>query len=382
MERMNAIWCRGAVLAALLAAALLSPAGALGDGCPLPCSGQSSSPASAKYLYVQPEGAGGKLLAYDTATGKLAFGFPRGHASGDGFLFHTAAASGRDTALARWELGTGRALSAWTFPGRWKLAGVSPDGRWLALSRPRTEIAIVDAVTTGVVHRLRLDGDFEVETVSVDGKRLFLIEHLDDGRYSVRLYDLRGEKLIASPLRAKGEAPVMAGLAWSGVASPDGRWLLTLYLNTQRDQAFVHALDLRRSAPLCIDLPSGAGQLERLKRYALKLSPDSRRLYAANPALGVVAEIDLSQRRVVERGRFARADSGAAPPRGATATISRDGRRLVFTGGRDLWAYDTSANRVRGPYRTGGALVGLGFGAGDRRVHALRADGRLLSFAA
>lgn len=382
MERMSVVWCRGAVIAALVAAALLSPAGAQGDGCPLPCSGQSSSPASAKYLYVQPEGVDGRLLAYDTKGGKVAFGFPPGRASGDGFWFHTAAPSGRDTALARWQLGTGRAVSAWTFPGRWKLAGVSPNGRWLALARPRTEIAIVDAVTTAVVHRLRLRGDFEVETVSVDGKRLFLIEHLDDGRYTVRLYDLRGEKLLTSPLAAKGEAPVMAGLAWSGVASPDGRWLLTLYLNTQRDQAFVHALDLARSAPLCIDLPSGAGQLERLKRYALKLSPDSRRLYAANPALGVVAEIDLPQRRVVERQRFAGAETLAAPPRGATATISRDGRRLVFTGGRDLWAYDTLANRVRGPYRTGGSLVGLGFGAGDRRVHALRADGKLLSFSA
>jgi hypothetical protein len=142
----------------------------------------------------------------------------------------------------------------------------------------------------------------------------------------------------------------------------------------------VHALDLRRSAPLCIDLPSGSGRLERLKRYALKLSPDSRTLYAANPALGVVAEIDLSQRRVVETGRFLGSNPAAAPPRGATATISRDGRRLVFTGGRDLWAYDTLGNRVRGPYRTGGPLVGVGFGAGDKRVHALRADGRLLSF--
>ena len=368
--------------ALLAAAALLSPAGANGDGCPLPCSGQSSSPASAKYLYVQPEGEGGRLLAYDTVTGNVAFGFPAGRASGDGLWFHTAGASGRDTALARWQLGTGRAVSAWTLRGRWRLAGVAPGGRWLALVRPGTEIAIVDAVTTATVHRMRLDGDFEVETISADGRRLFLIEHLEAGRYLVRLYDLRGERLVANPLRAKGEDRVMAGLAWSGVASPDGRWLLTLYLNTSLDQAFVHALDLVSSQAVCIDLPSGAGELGLLKRYALKLSPDARTLYAANPALGVVAEIDLPKRRVVERARFVPGRARSAPLRGATATISRDGRRLVFTGGRDLWRYDTRANRVGGPLRTGGPLLGLGFGTGDRTVHALRADGRLLSFSA
>ncbi len=370
------------MLAALLAAALLSPASASGDGCPLPCSGQSSSPTSAKYLYVQPAGEGGRLLAYDTASGKLAFGFPAGRASGDGLWFHTAAPSGSDTAIARWQLGTGRAVSAWTFAGRWRLAGVSPGGRWLALVRRATEIAIVDAATTRIAHRLRLDGDFEVETVSADGKRLFLIEHLDAGRYLVRLYDLRGERLVTNPLRAKGEDRIMAGLAWSGVASPDGRWLLTLYLNTARDQAFVHALDLIRSQAVCIDLPSGSGELDLLKRYALKLSPDGRTLYAANAALGALAEIDLGSKRVVERATFPARLTGAAPPRGATATISRDGRRLFFTGGRDLWRYDTVRNRVGGPFRTGGRLVGLGFGVGDHSVHALRADGRLLSFSA
>jgi hypothetical protein len=382
MERVKSIRCRGSMLAALIVAALFSPGGANADGCPLPCSGQSSSPASAKFLYVQPEGEGGRLLAYDTRTGKVAFGFPAGRASGDGLWFHTAAPSGLDTAIARWQLGTGRAVAAWTLRGRWRLAGVSPGGAWLALARGRTEIAIVHAETTAIVHRLRLDGDFEVDAVSADGRRLFLIQHLDDSRYLVRLYDLRGERLVANPLRAKGEDRIMAGLAWSGVASPDGRWLLTLYLNTSLDQAFVHALDLVSSEAVCIDLPSGAGDLALLKRYALKLSPDARTLYAANPALGVVAEIDLPARRVVERARFAAGHVHAASARGATATISRDGRRLVFTGGRDLWRYDTRTNRVGGPLRTGGRLLGVGFGAGDRTVHALRADGRLLSFSA
>jgi hypothetical protein len=244
-------------------------------------------------------------------------------------------------------------------------------------------VVVVNSVAKRVAHRLSLRGNFEVETVSRDGKRLFLVEHLRSSgapRYSVRLFDLSRDRLAAKPLRGAGEPSVMAGLAWSGIGSPDGRWLLTLYLNTGRNVAFVHALDLVRSSPLCIFLPSG-GSFTALKRYGLTLSPDGKRLYATNAAIGAVAEIELATRKVVRTTRFpaARALSG---PTALTGTISRNGRTLYFSPGRDLWAYDTAYGVVRGPYRTGGAITGFGFGAGDRRVHALRADGRLLSFAA
>ena len=57
----------------------------------------------------------------------------------------------------------------------------------------------------------------------------------------------------------------MAGYDWDGVASADGRWLLTLYLSTQRNVAFVHALDLKNQFAICIDLPSGSGDYNVLK---------------------------------------------------------------------------------------------------------------------
>ena len=92
-----------------------------------------------------------------------------------------------------------------------------------------------------------------------------------------------------------------------------------------------------------------------------------------------MAEIDLATRKVVRTTRFA-ADPQAQRPGPLTGTISRNGRTLYFSPGRDLWAYDAAYGVVRGPYRTGGAIAGFGFSFGDRRVHALRADGRLLSF--
>lgn len=371
----------------LLTLVVLVPVGnAAANGCPAPCSGQVSSLDGTQLLYVQPAGVGGAVHAYDPPTGVRLFSLPPGITSADGAAHVSATVRLRDTVVERHRVADGTTAEWLIVDGRWRLGGVSPNGRFATLARQpadrrRTDIAVVDTVSKTVAHRLRLRGDFEVETVSRDGRRLFLIEHLPSKgspRYLVRLFDLSRDRLASKPLRGAGEPSVMAGLAWSGIGSPDGRWLLTLYLNTGRNVAFVHALDLVRSSPLCIFLPSG-GSVGTLKRYGLTLSPDGRRLYATNAAIGAVAEIDLATRKVVRTARFPAARDLSGPA-ALTGTISRNGRTLYFSPGRDLWAYDTAYGVVRGPYRTGGAITGFGFGAGDRRVHALRADGRLVSF--
>ncbi len=389
----------GLALATVLFAAALAAASAPGlsvtarpsNGCPLPCSGQTTSPAGARLLFVQPRGARGPLLAYDTETGRRAFSLPAGVASADGRWHLTATSRLGRTSIVRYDVRTGRPVKRSSLRGRWSLAGVSLLGRWVALSGAssspaRTTVALVDAVSGRVSRTLRLRGDFEVETVSVDGRRLFLIEHLEGSgapRYLVRLFDLSRGALRSRPLRGRGQPSVMAGLAWSGIASPDGRWLLTLYLNTRRSSAFVHALDLERSSPRCIDLPSGRGALGELERYVLTLSPNGRTLYAANATLGALVEIDLRTRRVTRTVRFAPGprSAGIAGPT-LSGTISRDGGTLYFSDGRDLWAYDAAPGRVRGPYRSGGRIAGFGFGLGDRRVHVLRRDGRMLALEA
>lgn len=378
------------VLALLLVPAAFSTAvgAATGptNGCPAPCSGQVSSPDGTQLLFVQPKGVGGAVHAYDPASGGRIFSLPPGITSADGVSHLTATAHRLGTVVSRYRVANATVASSMLVDGRWRLGGVSTNGRfaalvWQSAGQTRTDITVANVFASRVAHRLRLSGNFEVETVSRDGKRLFLIEHLHSSgppRYSVRLFDLTRNRLAAKPLRGAGEPSVMAGLAWSGIGSPDGRWLLTLYLNTGRNVAFVHALDLVRSSPLCIFLPSG-GAFDALKRYGLTLSPNGKRLYATNAAIGAVAEIDLATRKVVRTTRFpvTRDRSG---PTALTGTISRNGRMLYFSPGRDLWAYDTAFGVVRGPYRTGSAITGFGFGAGDRRVHALRADGRLVSF--
>jgi hypothetical protein len=378
------------LLAVLLVVPAASAATGPTNGCPVPCSGQVASPADDRLLFVQPAGVPGPVAAYDTGTGKLRFLLPAGITAADGRLHYSAktGAGGADrvgTVVSRHTVRSGALEDSFLLDGRWRLAGVSPTGRYVALSRrsadrSRTWIEIRSA-SGRPAHSLALRGDFEVETVSRDGERLFLIQHLrgnEPPRYLVRLFDLTRQRLASAPLRGKGEPSVMAGLAWSGIGSPDGRWLLTLYLNTSRSVAFVHALDLVRSSPLCIFLPTG-DSFDELKSYGLTLAPDGKKLYAANAELGAVAEIDLTTRKVVRTVRFA-GRSSPAGPLSLSGTISRNGRTLYFSGGRDLYAYDAAYGVVRGPYRTGGVISGFGFGRGDKRVHALRADGRLLTF--
>jgi hypothetical protein len=368
------------VIAALLATPAASP-----NGCPAPCSGAYTSPPHAELVYVQPEGEAGPLHAWNVRRRRLAFVLPAGRASADGRAFFSARSSrGRArvrTVVARWNTATGAGRGLVDLRGRWNVGGVSPTGGFVALAaaKPgRTDVAVVDARRRAIAHRLSLPGRFEVETVSPDGSRLFLIQHVGRGRYLVRLYDARRRRLASDPLKGQDEPAVMAGLAWSALASPDGRWLLTLYLNTSRDVAFVHALDLPRALPRCIFLPSGDGALRALRQYSLALSREGRRLYAANPALGVVAEIELRSRRVIRTARFV----GTPGHSRVFSTLSAGGRMLYVARGVRLWGYDTRRGVVRGPYAVGGRAVGVGFSRNGTRVYVVRADGRVVGFAA
>ena len=314
------------------------------------------------------------------------FALPPGMASADGRTYFSAFATPTRsmTRVRRWDVATAQRKGEWLVPGRWQLQGISPTGRWAALarrSRTQTSILVFDGRLGKRAHVLRLRGNFEVETLSRDGKRLFLIEHFAGRQYNVREYDLSRERLLADPLSAEG-VKIMAGYAWSGVASPDGRWLLTLYLSTPGKLAFVHSLDLERSRPACIALPSVRGAFEKLKRYSLTLAPGGKRLYVANPALGVVAELDLEGSVVKRVSRFAKTAPVAGAHAATPSTISRNGRTMYFSAGRDLWAYDTAYGVVRGPYATGGKIVGVGYGSGDKSVLAVRRDGYMVAFRA
>jgi len=370
---------RVAVLALLGLVLVPATASARADGCPpSSCGAQSITFSGSRLLYVRPSGAIGPLKAYDLATGKLSFALGRGLLSADGSRFYTAGDALSHTTIARYATTTGRLLGAWATPGHWWLGGISANGRWLVLAASKpgkgmTRLAVASNDRHRIIRTLPLHGWWEIETVSNDGKRLFLIQHLRTA-YVVRLYDVAKGALRPGSVRIKNESPQMVGSAWGSIGSPDGSWLLTLYIGTGQT-AFVHALDLRLGVARCLDLPTADGaDFATLSQYVFVLSRDGGTLFAANPALGLVAKLDLTSGAVVQTTRFRRPPTSDSPAPAAIGAMSHDGRTLYFSTGAGIWAYDAAFGRVRGPYYAG-EVVGMGFSPDDRRLYVVRRSG-------
>lgn len=333
-------------------------------GCP-PTSCGTTSTTGAGILAVRSFGQRGPLTAYAVANGRRRFSLPPGILSANGRRYVALRATGRRSAVVRtFDARTGRVLRTWRVGrGRWFLGGVSANGRVIALINQTphaTRVALVDP-RGGELGRLALPRWYDVDAVSNDGRRVFLIQYLRSGSYLIRRYDAARRSLAAQPLTEKG-AP-MSGTAWDAVASPDGHRLLTLYLRAS-NRPEVHALDLVRGTAVCIDLPRGDAW--SVQQYTLALSPNGRTLYAANPALGIVATIDLVRQRVARVVRFLiDPDTATLAP---SAVTSHDGRTVYFTAGRLLFAYDAAYRVVRGPYDAGIDVGGIAFDAHDRTL--------------
>jgi hypothetical protein len=342
-------------------------------GCPpVTCGTTSVEAPGSGLLFVRPSGQRGPLQAFDAATGHRRFSLPSGIASANGTRYFAPVQ--RMTALRAYDARTGRVLFTWGHRGGSFVGGVSGNGRNVALVRGGshfTRIAMFDAVRRSVYKTFRLRGWYDVDAVSNDGRRVFLIQYLNTGGYLIRLFDLDRSVLTARRLTEKGEP--MDGEAWDAVAGPDGHRLLTLYLRGE-GHAEVHTLDLVRGTAVCIDLPGGDPSVTQ--QYTLALSRDGGTLYAANPALGVVATVDLRKQRVGRVDRFrAQIETAALAP---NAAVSHDGRTTYFTAGRSLYAYDAAYHVVRGAYDAGAPIGGIAFSRDDQRLVVVRRDGKVL----
>jgi sugar lactone lactonase YvrE len=336
-------------------------------GCPpTTCGTSATAPPGSGLLLVRTFGRLGPLKAYDVDTGRLRFSLPAGVVSADGRRFFSFV----HARLRAYDGRSGRPLHAWPQTG-WRVAGVSANGRVVALIRSSSRAKLTRIMLVGergrVLRRITLHGFFDVDGVANDGRRLFLIQYKQNG-YLVRAYDVARRALAQRPLTEKGLP--MQGTAWNAVASPDGRYLLTLFLRGDGD-AEVHTLDLARGTAVCIDLPGGDPY--EVQQYALALAPDGRILYAANPALGVVVRVDLATKRVVNVDRFPR--DAASGVQSSTGALSRNGRTVYFTSGRKVYGYDTAYGRVRGPYRTDAVAIGVAFSTDGHRLLVVGSNG-------
>jgi hypothetical protein len=339
-----------ALLVALLALAILPAAGAKG---------------ARSELNVRPSGERGPLVQYDLTNQSKRVSLPAGMLSADGLRFAFVRA---------------RKLSFYSVPGHAvsfdasvpfgsSVEAVAPEARFVVV-RKGAQARVVDGLRGNVLRKVTLKRGFTIDAISPEGRWLYLIQHKNGQQYAVRRLDLRTGALFPGALVEKGEQEQMAGTPAGAIQSWDGNWQFTLYVNAAHKSAFVHALSLNQSYTVCIDLP-GTGTPAQLRTYSLALSPDGH-LFAANPALGVIADISMNTFKPVVT-KF----PAAFAARTASAAAAPDGQRIAFSAGPRIWVYD--GDSVRGPYSAEANVVGLGF-ADAKRLYAARMNGPLMAY--
>jgi hypothetical protein len=263
--------------------------------------------------------------------------------------------------------------------------GLSPNGLWLVVESfdsSQSHMLIVNTTTSTVRRKIDLDGYFQFDAISNDGDRLYLIQHLNGREYYVRLYDVVGGRLDENIVVDKSDGnQAMVGTRLSGIATPDGHMLFSMYVR-EHESPFIHALSLDGAFAFCLDLPgSGYADSAAEMRWSLAITGDGSRIYAANPATGVVAVISTganSVPSVLRTARFERAISPNAKVSGANAAVvSRDGKTLVVGGASGLTWIDTSSLQVRAHALTGWRVSSLGLSPNGQNLYAVGDDGRI-----
>jgi len=176
----------------------------------------------------------------------------------------------------------------------------------------------------------------------------------------------------------------MTGSRLMGIASADGQWLFSIYVR-QNGGAFVHALNLGASFADCLDLPgSGYAKDGNEFQWSLAMSPDGQHLYAINPAMGVVSEIDPRTPDVVRTVQI----STGTPVAGSLftaveaktlgnngAVVTPDGSTLVAAGPTGVVWVDTATLKVRAQALSDWRVWSLGLSPDGKTLYAVSDSG-------
>ncbi|MDQ6857688.1 MAG: hypothetical protein M3Z65_01695 [Chloroflexota bacterium] len=334
----------------------------------------------AEVIYVRQSGNGQSALisVVDVRTGAVLRALPDGVITPDRTtLFVTDLMNGgRQTRVHAIDVSTGREARAFTIDGAFgRLAptdggtgGLSADGRWLVLvggqirvdDRWITRFAVVDTTSGAVAGQVELKSTstFSFLGVAPDGTSLFVNEQ-GDGGTRFRVWNF-ASSAFEPDLPGREWDGWQAGFATTPVATRDAKSVA--WLDTGRGPPpVVRVLDLASRRVTSIALPDGqrSDDLEKFLLWSLALSRDGRMLYAVNPALGFIDEVDpragllkRSNRLNVTRAE----DDGLVPAivraafpvaeakrylRGG-ALLAADGRTVYAAGAKGIAVIDVS----------------------------------------
>jgi hypothetical protein len=187
--------------------------------------------------------------------------------------------------------------------------GFLPDGRTLVLAdanygpslRKVSSFMFVDVKKMRRLRTLKIRGDFSFDALSPDGRYLYFTEHVtasDFTRYRVRAYDLRVNQLLPKIVSDRRSwETTMQGSPISRLMS--NGWAYTLYGGTSK--AFIHALDTRHVAAVCIDLP-WKSQPSTIYNFRLRSDGDGH-LVVRGPHGRALVTVDRENLRVLSSVR-------------------------------------------------------------------------------
>jgi hypothetical protein len=243
-------------------------------------------------------------------------GLARSVVSAEGDVRYTASSANGSTTVRAVGVGKpGGVLATAKLDGAWGIpavtstgvaGGLSPNGRRLVLSEPsdfgglrsQSRFLVLATPSLTVDDTIVLNGEFGFDTLSPDGRTLYVIQHrsrADLNSYVVRAYDLREKRLLQGTIVAKGETGSMRGYPVARATSRGGTWVYTLY-HRLNGNPFIHALNANRRFAVCIDLTWRPGSSNVWLAH-LVLSPDGRQLVVRSGG-AAVSTVDTKTFRV------------------------------------------------------------------------------------
>jgi len=345
-----------------------------------------------------------QLSVIDSRSHSVELNMPLGTPSPDWSHLYTVSGN----ALIDIDPQTGTKLQNVRLPGNYELppatisgvpGGLSQNGHWLVLQSfdqtssgiaSATHLLLVETSFGKPMQQFDLQGYFQFDAVSNDGSRIFLIQYFSPTEYYVRQFDVGIRQLNPTIIFDKSDGgAAMVGLRLSGIASPDGQWLYSLYVR-QDKSPFIHALSLNGNLiAFCIDLPgSGYSSSSDAFHWSLAMSADATHLYAANGASGTVEDMSL-QNGWPSPLRSARLDTGqtggilgvrdvaAKELGGNAAAVSPDGKTLVIGGNSGLSWVDTISLKAKDHQLSDWNVWSLAMSPDGTTVYAMRDSGMI-----
>jgi len=348
-------------------------------------------------VYLRSVGSGGvtNILAIDARTGATLRTLPDGSPSSDrSILYATEEANGAtQTVVRRVDIASGRESGSFTLDGTYHAiwtdsgqAALSPDGRHLALSIYPYKVngdwvtgyKVVDPASGTIEASLDLKGQstYGFVAMSPDGRSLYLngplaLSPSGETDSGIRVFDVPSSTLL--PANAIAGAVKQSGFRAAPVFSKDGRWMFSLDGGNQMgnctsfdgprcspkpdEQPYVLALDLvsRRMVTVPLPMDQKSTDFEKYLLWSLAVTPDGGTVYAINPALGLIDEIDARQMAIRRTSAItvSRTDGGTWAAVGRFFFPIAEAKRYI-TGGALL---SPSADRVYAAAYKGIAVV-------------------------